>query len=604
MAAKNRSNASPGAGRGGDWPFLPPGTARQILLLRWLALLLVVALHWFDRSTEGVIFPLPQMAVVVVVYNGLLLLLMRFVPWLRRPLNYLAVDTVVATLTVFLTGGYHSSFFVLYIFITIGAAFFLELVPTVVVTLVIGLIYVGACYVNPAGLDLPYAQYIMAAKLLGLLVVSVLCGLLLEQLRREYRETERERALAQRLRTLNDLFQRLSTTLDLEHTLQTVAKAPTTLLGADLTTIALLDEDGRHLSVAAAVGIDVTLLADQGWALDDALISAVLASGEPYVVDQTEGYVNALPASLADHQAIQAISLVVMVPLTLNDEPLGVLDVAYSENEAFTEDDLAFLRALGQEAALAIRNARLYEREREQVARLRALDKLQDGFVSAVSHELRTPLTCIRTSVDLLQATSSGFSEEQVDLIGTVGQHVARLEDLVADLLEVTKLEAGQVTLSTQPTDLRQMIGRVVEALRPLAERKRLAVRTDLLEGVSLVDVDRRRIDQVLTNILDNAFKFTPKGGSVDIRLTEPAGSVQICIADSGPGIPRKDLARVFDRFYVVDDGRGLSGVGLGLFIAQQMVELHGGRIWADSRPGQGSTFCFTLPVPIQEEQR
>ena len=207
MAAKKQSSASSGTGHQGDWPFLPPGTARQILLLRWLALLLVVALHWFDRSTEGVIFPLPQMAVAVVVYNGLLLMLMRFVPWLRRPLNYLAVDTVVATLTVFLTGGYHSSFFVLYIFITIGAAFFLELVPTVVVTLGIGLIYVGACYVNPAGLQVPVAQYIMAAKLLGFLVVSVLCGLLLEQLRREHRETERERALAQRLKALNDLFQ-------------------------------------------------------------------------------------------------------------------------------------------------------------------------------------------------------------------------------------------------------------------------------------------------------------------------------------------------------------------------------------------------------------
>jgi K+-sensing histidine kinase KdpD len=603
VAAKKRSSISPSGDQQGDWPFLPPGTARQILLLRWLALLLVVVLHWFDRSTEGVIVPLPQMAVVVVVYNGLLLLLMRLVPWLRRPLNYLAVDTVVATLTVFLTGGYHSSFFVLYIFITIGAAFFLELVPTVVVTLVIGLIYVGACYVNPAGLDVPYAQYIMAAKLLGLLVVSVLCGLLLEQLRREYRETERERALAQRLRALNELFQQLSTTLDLEHTLQTVAEAPTTLLGADLTTIALLDEEGRHLSLAAAMGIDVALLADQRWSLDDALISAVLASGEPYVVDQPDGYINALPASLADHQAVQAISLLVMVPLTLNDEPLGVLDVAYRRTEAFTEDDLAFLRALGQEAALAIRNARLYEREREQVARLQALDKLQDGFVSAVSHELRTPLTCIRTSVDLLQATSGGLSEEQIDLIGTVGQHVARLQALVADLLEVTKLEAGQVTLSTQPTDLRQMIGRVVEALRPLAERKQLGVHTHLPERASLVDVDRRRIEQVLTNILDNAFKFTPKGGRVDIRLTEPAGAVQICITDSGPGIPRNDLPRVFDRFYVVDDGRGLSGVGLGLFIAQQMVELHGGHIWADSQPAQGSTFCFSLPIGALEEQ-
>jgi len=126
-------------------------------------------------------------------------------------------------------------------------------------------------------------------------------------------------------------------------------------------------------------------------------------------------------------------------------------------------------------------------------------------------------------------------------------------------------------------------------------------VHTHLPEATDLVDVDRRRIEQVLTNILDNAFRFTPKGGRIDIYLTEPAAGVQVCIQDSGPGIPSRDLPRVFDRFYVVDDGRGLSGVGLGLFIAQQMIELHGGRIWAESQPGRGSQFCFTLPAATHE---
>ncbi len=149
-----------------------PGIDHQILLLRWLALLVVIILHWFDRSTAGVIFPVPQMTLVVVAYNLILLLLMRYVAWLRRPLNYLALDTGMATLAVCLTGGYHSSFFVLYIYITIGAAFQLELVPTVIVALGIGLIYVVACYVSPASLQSTDALYIMAAKLLGLLVVA------------------------------------------------------------------------------------------------------------------------------------------------------------------------------------------------------------------------------------------------------------------------------------------------------------------------------------------------------------------------------------------------------------------------------------------------
>jgi len=416
-----------------SWLAYLPAVERPILLFRWLALFLVLVLHWFDRSTDGVLLPLPHMALVVAGYNGLLLLLMRYVRWLQRPLNYLAVDTVVATLAVYLTGGYHSSFFVLYVFITIGAAFHLELARTIVVTLAIGLIYIGACYLNPAGLQLPYAQYILAAKLFLLLVVAVLCGLLLEQLRREHEETERERG---------------------------------------------------------------------------------------------------------------------------------------------------------------------------QVARLRALDELQAGFVSAVSHELRTPLTCIKTSVDLLAETSAGLSEEQVELVRTVGHHLRRLESLVTDLLEITKLEAGQVTLSVQPTDLRQIVTRVVGALRPLTDARNQSISLRWPESVGLVEVDRRRIEQVLTNILSNAIKFTPKGGRIDVHLGETPDHVQVCVADNGPGIPPAEQAHVFEKFYVVSDRRGLSGLGLGLFIAQEMIQLHGGCIWVDSRPGEGSTFCFLVPKMAQEERR
>jgi K+-sensing histidine kinase KdpD len=573
---------------------------RPILLLRGLALLLVLILHLFDRSTAGVLFPVPQMALVLVGYSGVLFVLMHYVRWLRRPLNYLAVDTVVATVAVYLTGGYHSSFFVLYVFITIGAAFQLELARTVIVTLAIGLIYVGACYVNPEGLQSPYAQYILAAKLLLLLVVAVLCGLLLEQLRREHQETERERALAQRLSALNDLFQELNTTLDLDLTLQTVVKAPKTLLGADLAGIALLDEGGRHLSIVAAAGVDVTLFTGQQWSVEETPVSAVLSSDQPYVLDEPELHWGEQMPALTSKQTIPTVGSVVSVPLRLDGKPLGVLDVAYSKPQAFSEEDLAFLQALGYEAALAIRNARLYEREREQVARLRALDELQDGFVSAVSHELRTPLTCIRASVDLLDAMRDGLYADHIELLDTIEHHVGRLEVLVADLLEITKLEAGQITLSTQPTDLRSLVNRVVETLRPLSDRREQAVLLSWSDALDPVEVDRRRIEQVMTNVLSNAIKFTPKGGQIDVRVSETSAGLQVCVSDNGLGIPEEDQALVFNKFYVVPDGRGLSGLGLGLYIAREMIELHGGRIWGESRLGEGSTFCFEVPKVTQ----
>jgi len=533
------------------------------------------------------------MALIIVGYNGVLLLLMRYLRWLRYPLNYLALDTVITTVVVYLTGGYHSSFFVLYVFITLGAAFQLDLVRTVMVALGIGLIYIGACYVNPAGLRSLFAQYILAAKLLLLLMVAVLCALLLEQLRREQSETARERALASRLAALNELFQRLNTSLDLNHTLRTVAEAPRTLLGADLTSIALLDQDSKHMAIAATSGVPTESLGAREQPINGAPISEILCRGQPCVLEE--------PAHcLIGQQTTDSVASVACVPLLLNEKPLGMLGVAYSTPKVFSEEELAFLHALGQEAALAIRNARLYEREREQVARLQALEELQESFVSAVSHELRTPLTCIKTSVDLLWATAGSLSEEQLELLRTISHHINRLETLVADLLEITRLEAGQVTLSRQPTDLRHLIGRVVGALRLLADRKGQTIRLHLPASLSLIEVDRQRIEQVLTNLISNAIKFTSKHGQIDIRVFETSDALQVCVADSGPGIPEKDQPYVFEKFYVVPDGRGLSGMGLGLYIARQMIELHGGRIWVESRVGEGSTFCFALPKTPQ----
>ena len=580
---------------------------RHILLLRFLALLLVLVLHLFDRSTAGVLLPVPQMALILLAYNGFVYILAHYVPWLRQPLNYLALDTVIATLAVVLTGGYHSSFYVLFVFITIGAAFQLELARTLIVTLVIGLIYVGACYFSPARLSTPPAQYILAAKVLLLLVVAVLCGLLLEQLRREHSETERERALARRLRALNSLFETLNTTLDLHLTLQTVAEAPKALLGAAWTTIALLDESGQFLSIVAGAGVEVESLTDRRWPADEGIIAAIMSSNRPRQVNDLHRYFPGLHAALKAQQVSLAAASMVNIPLLLDDEPLGLLDVAYGEREAISSQDLAFLQALGHEAALAIRNARLYEREREQVARLRSLDQLQRSFVSAVSHELRTPLTCIKTSVDLLDIEENdpagSRGGDRAEMIQTIRHHVARLEALVTDLLESTMLEAGQITLSRQPTDPASLVQRAVEALRPLSDRRRQTVQVHMPETMSPVHVDRRRMEQVLTNILSNAIRYTPKQGRILISLSGSTDSLQVSVSDNGPGIPDEDQAHVFEKFYVVSNSHSTSRLGLGLYIAREIVELHGGHIWLESQLGKGSTFCFQVPRAMEGDR-
>lgn len=563
-----------------------------ILSLRFLALTLALLLSFFDRSQTGVIIPISHMTLAAVAYNVILVLLARYVRWLRQTLNVLVVDTLITTLAVYLTGGYHSGFFIIYFFIVIGAAFYLNLVATTIVALLLGLIYLGACFVNPAGIWTANAAYILAGKIVMLLIVALTCALLLEQLRREHQETERERALSARLSALNDLFQQLSASLDLDKTMQTVVSASGHLLGAD-TTIVLLRRKARHeVYLAASGGLDLDSPLEEP-PLDEETIERILSTPVPYVVEDLAGQ----PGRLRPPLDTQGIVSLAAVSLVLDGQTMGLLCAGRSTSVPFSEDDLAFLNALGQEAALAIRNARLYERERQQVEELRTLEALQASFVSAVSHELRTPLTCIKTSVDMLDdAEARDVPEVRRELLQTIIHHTGRLEALVKDLLDATRLEAGQLVLSLQPTDLPLLIEKTINAFAPLVEKKDQVIELELSKTMGVVTVDRHRIEQVLTNLMSNAQKFTPRRGHIRVSLTEAEEYLELAVNDDGPGIPLEEQDRIFEKFYVVADGPGLAGVGLGLYITRQLVELHGGRIWVESTPGKGSTFHVTIP--------
>jgi len=562
------------------------------LSLRFLALTLALLLSFFDRSQVGVMIPITHMALVAVAYNVILVLLARYVRWLRQTLNVLVLDTLFTTAAVYLTGGYHSGFFILYFFIIVGAAFYLNLVATTIVAFILGLIYVGACFLNPAGIWTANAAFILAGKVVLLLLVALLCALLLEQLRREHRETESERALSGRLSALNDLFLQLSASLELEPTLQTVVDASRHLLEADITVILLRRDDTSGLHLAASSGLEKEDLWEE-LPLDQELLERILHAPTPYVLEDPADE----PASIQRLLQMGAIASLAVVALVLDDQTMGILVAGRRTRVTFAEDDLIFLKALAQEAALAIRNARLYERERQQVERLQTLEALQASFVSVVSHELRTPLTCIKTSVDMLEDTENrDIPGVRQELLQTITHHTGRLEALVEDLLDATRLEAGQLSLSLQPTDLRRLVKKTVEAFAPLLGNRKQVIELESPKAIEVISVDRHRIEQVLTNLLSNAHKFAPKEGRIRVGLTAVEDHLDLTVSDDGPGIPLDEQQRIFDKFYVVTGSRSAAGVGLGLYIARELVELHGGRIWVESTPGEGSTFYVTIP--------
>ncbi len=282
-------------------------------------------------------------------------------------------------------------------------------------------------------------------------------------------------------------------------------------------------------------------------------------------------------------------------PLTVGGRGVGALYLAYHVPTEVPTDDLDLLTALGREAALAIRNARLYEAERQSAAHWQRLGETQRSFMSAVSHELRTPITCIRTSTELLGAAADPLSPTQRELTDTIAHHTRRLESLVDELMDAVRLEAGVLTLSRQPTLLGDFVDRLVRSLRPLAEARGQALEVIVEGDQAAVEIDRPRLERAVGNLVANAVKFTPRGGRIAVTTGTTRDRVEVSVTDTGPGIPETEREHVFERFYVGHPHSG--GLGLGLYIARQLVELHGGRLWADQAPGEGARFTISLPL-------
>ncbi|RMF29764.1 MAG: GAF domain-containing protein [Chloroflexi bacterium] len=402
-----------------------------------------------------------------------------------------------------------------------------------------------------------------------------------------------------RLERMVRVSRMLSSTLDLEPLLQRIINIATDLVGTEAASILLEDERTGGLYFAAATGSEREELRRIQVPIEGSIAGTIFRTGQPLIIqDVHRDPRHYRGVDQSTHFETRAI---LGVPMRFKGRCIGVLEAVNKlGNTPFTQDDIHILSTLASQAAVAIENARLVGALQEANARLAELDRLKSDFISIASHELRTPLSLILGYATFLKEQSTGAFQEQLEM---VLKGALQLQGLIEAMVNLRYLEAGIARLELSDVILQELVEEVCAEWRPMAEAQGLHLRQRVPKKPVRVRADRAKIALVLSNLLNNAVKFTPPGGRIEVTIRPQTGMVALSVADTGIGIPRDELDRIFDRFYQVESHltRHHGGMGLGLSIAKGLVELHQGRIWAESVEGRGSRFTFTLPVSWEE---
>lgn len=382
--------------------------------------------------------------------------------------------------------------------------------------------------------------------------------------------------------------QELAASLDYEQTLARLARLIVPNL-SESCVIDIIDADGalRRAAVAHRNPEDETVLRTQiGTVRKDApeALVRIMHTGDATIV----GSASSLYEYVTGSPAMSARTLM-LLPLVSRGQTIGILAGVAPEGRPFTRDDLALFTEVARRASLAIDNARLYL-ESQQAVRAR------EEVLAIVSHDLRNPLNAVTLASSLLKMSDNIAPDdrEQIDTIEVSSKRMARL---IADLLDVTRLEGGKrLPIDPVPVEVSELLGEAEELFRAQAAAGSVTMEYRAPDGIPPVHADRHRIMQVLSNLIGNSLKFTPPEGRIRVDATTDGDRVLFSVEDSGPGIPKENLHDIFSPYWQAKRTERL-GAGLGLPIAKGIVEAHGGQIWVESEPGRGTSFYFTLPL-------
>ena len=400
--------------------------------------------------------------------------------------------------------------------------------------------------------------------------------------------------------TLLDLSKRMSTILDFGRLMETLVHG--LVRGVPLTHCALMIYDAARSAFVIyreetniGEGATVTMIP-----VDSPIVQWLNQTGRVLVKEEVK-----LNPEIAEYfetaeGELEEIRAALIVPLKIENKLTGILLVGEKlSGEIFDGQELEVLAVLANQVAISLENARLYEELSASNAQLMQASRLKSQFLASMSHELRTPLnSIIGFSKVLLNRLDGDLSERQETYIRSVHNSGTHLLQLINGILDFSRIEAGKLEMMSEELDLHELIDECIESSMPLARGKQLKLEKNIPLELPRLIADRTKVKQILLNLLSNAIKFTTQGRVLVGVQAEPE-AVRVRVSDTGIGIRAEDLARLFEPFQQLDNpvARGAGGTGLGLAISKKFVELHGGRIWAESRENQGSTFQFTLPL-------
>jgi signal transduction histidine kinase len=410
---------------------------------------------------------------------------------------------------------------------------------------------------------------------------------------RLHRETQQR---LDEVATLYAFAQKMSTSLDINEVLELSVVSLKQVLHCRSANIWLADPANQTLRIHVGAGLQDKWKNAAKLQWGEGIVGQVASSGQPLRVPDTH--------QIAFIFFDPSVRSLLCVPLMVHERVIGALAVDQDVPHAFTLDDERLLTIAAAQAAVAIENARLYEDLKERAlhlekayAELQEIDRLKDELVQNVSHELRTPLTFVKGYVEMLLDGDMGqINERQRESLSIVADKTDTIARLVSDIIFLQQIEHESLQLTE--LDLAQVVRRAVQSNQAVAEAAHIALESHFAPDLAPAHADRDRINQVLDNLIGNAIKFSPNGGTITVELEDAGAMLQASVSDTGIGISEDQIGRIFERFYQVDGSatRKFGGAGLGLAIVKRIVEAHGGRIWAKSQLGQGSTFFFTLP--------